>query len=947
MKTSLSASLCAFGAVLGFVFSASAAETIAYWPFGTNGFHDVSGNGHDFVGVEIAESDAGYVSLNQGSTTNQYLKTAVPLDLSGETAVTIECWCRLTARPSGVYGVLFSTPEPWVGTGGLILYCSGLYQAQMRTSTSGWHLDCTYTNSATTVSQAIGDHYYLDDAWHHIAYVIDRSRVNDHYACRLYVDGVLQKNNGTSGGAPFTVPTLFNDYFQIGNCLGYVPGKSYYCGYVDDVRISRGVLAPAEFLKYPTVGKAMRADDGKLPVVAYWPFGNKTGNDVTGNGFDLVSSNVMFKSGYALTSWATRKNEFACSYGNDFPFSAFSKTGLTIEMFVKSDSSSKCIGMLMEAGSAYWGRKGAFRISFNASSAGYSTIFSGYHVSGSDGAYSQTYESALGDLGDGRWRHLAMVYDPTKQGAGIIAMYIDGVPAECSTEASNPSQGAFALGDLPLYLFRRNNQQVNSEGDNESVVCPYYGALDDVRITAAALTPDKFMTDRSTPKPVALYDFEKETIEDQTGNGHALTFEGGDPVYAYTTSGYATGCESLKGLKMDGATRFHTTDALDLTHTKSLTVEFDYNRDWNPNNAIAMIASADVNLAGGFTFYRNTGNAFQAQFHATANASSWTSNINQGRGNSTNGYFRARYSINGESSPSTFILTVDGVDKTGTAAATFANLGNQQMYFGGCPTYCEANRFYGYLYRIAITDEALDPADYVLDNLGKQLAAETEATLAYWDFTGFRDKSGAGNDLVASSGCKRRKGALVLNGASSAATEDTLYLADLTQATIECFVCFGETPSSGTLFSLGSGVGSFAVTADATAGTLTGSFIPYDHLAATCGGVANLAALAGSPKFASSWHHVALVIDRTKSGADAVKFYVDYQRATPAGRAWDAAATMLDGTLVVGADSTQSAGFFTGRVDDLRVSKGALEPNEFIQASARTEVPDGTYISLR
>ena len=94
--------ICAFGAALGLAVSASAAETIAYWPFGTNGFHDVSGNGHDFTGVEIVESDAGYVSLNQGTTTNQYLKTAAKLDLSGETAVTIECWCRLTGRPQGV-----------------------------------------------------------------------------------------------------------------------------------------------------------------------------------------------------------------------------------------------------------------------------------------------------------------------------------------------------------------------------------------------------------------------------------------------------------------------------------------------------------------------------------------------------------------------------------------------------------------------------------------------------------------------------------------------------------------------------------------------------------------------------------------------------------------------------------------------------------------------------
>jgi hypothetical protein len=601
-------------------------------------------------------------------------------------------------------------------------------------------------------------------------------------------------------------------------------------------------------------------------------------------------------------------------------------------MFVRSDSSSKYIGMLMETGSAYWNNPGSFRISFDANDAGYTTLFSGYHVTGSDGAYSRTYEPAFGDLGDGRWRHLAMVYDPKKQGAGIITMYIDGVPAECSTEASNPNQGAFALGDLPLYLFRRANKQVNSAGDNEGAVCPYYGYLDDVRITAAALTPDKFMADRTTPKPIAFYDFEKGTIEDQTGNGHALTFEGGDPVFAYTTSGYCDGCTSLYGLKLDTTTRFCTTETMDLSNTKQLTVEFDYNRDWSPNNAIAMIASADVNLAGGFTFYRNTGNAFQAQFHATANASSWTSNINQGRGNPTNGYYRARYSINGDVSPSAFTITVDGVDKTGTATATFDNLGNQQMYFCGCPTYCDANRFKGYLYRIAITDEALDPADYVLDNLDKQVAAETNATLAYWDFAGFSDKSGAGNDLVASSGCGKRDGALLLDGTSSAATEDALYLADLTQATIECFVLFGETPSSGTLFSMGSGVGSFAVTADATAGTLTGSFIPYDHLAASCGGVADLAALAGK----KAWHHVALVIDRTKSGADAVRFYVDYERATPAGRAWDAAATMLDGTLTVGTG-------FTGRIDDLRVSKGALEPSEFIQERTK----GGMCIAIR
>ena len=67
---------------------------------------------------------------------------------------------------------------------------------------------------------------------------------------------------------------------------------------------------------------------------------------------------------------------------------------------------------------------------------------------------------------------------------------------------------------------------------------------------------------------------------------------------------------------------------------------------------------------------------------------------------------------------------------------------------------------------------------------------------------------------------------------------------------------------------------------------------------------------------------------------------LDYQRAMPAGRAWDAAATMLDSVLTVGSG-------FTDYIDDLRVSKGALEPSEFIQASARTYVPDGFGILVR
>ena len=70
-------------------------DTIAYWPFGENGFSDVSGNGHDLASTTVTESDAGYITLNG---TSQFLTTASALDLSGETAVTFECWTKMTAE---------------------------------------------------------------------------------------------------------------------------------------------------------------------------------------------------------------------------------------------------------------------------------------------------------------------------------------------------------------------------------------------------------------------------------------------------------------------------------------------------------------------------------------------------------------------------------------------------------------------------------------------------------------------------------------------------------------------------------------------------------------------------------------------------------------------------------------------------------------------------------
>lgn len=890
-------------------------DTIAYWPFGENGFRDVSGNGHNLEGVNVTASDAAYMSLNDGRT-DQYLKTASALDLSAENAVTFECWWRRTTAysTSNQYPMLMASEKVGANDlGGFFLgqYANaGVIRTQYRSAASAWQLDFTDNNDTMFAGGILND-----GMWHHVAYVVDRTEPTQTKQCRLYVDGVEVANAGTAGTQPATVAALFNDYFTIGGGTGYsTAANTAWTGYIDDVRISRGVVEPEDFLKYPTVGKKMRADDGKLPVVAYWPFGGKRGRDATGNGYDLtMDDKVPMLSGTPNTTWGNRGN-FNNFYLDSFPFSAFSKVGMTLECFVKTDSGSTSAGNILTLTSKYYDNPGAFRFGYDANFKVAGVTFrlptSGKYAS------SKTTEAAFGALNDSRWRHFAVVYNPANSGAGIVTFYVDGVAAPCTSDVAD--QAAFALKDAILYFSRVAKDS-----------SPFYGQFDDVRITAGVLTPDQFLPSRSSGSTVALYRLDNRSLEDASGNGHDLTFEKGTGSQA-TFEANSTFSSAGVGLVLNnGASnqRFHTSTPIDFSSSKAMTVEFDYNRWYGPPGPYALAASEDVSCAGAFVVDRTGSNdKYRGQFRSVADSSSYASALEasgHGTGTAVDGRYRVRYSVDANVSPMNFTLFVDGTTTTGTAAGTIDNLGCQKLYFGNSPSYQNTSYFKGVYYRIAISDVALDPADYVLDNL---IDPEESRTLAYWNFKGF-------GGLTVPSGSKTSAGGLLLNG-SNYATTTNLTFSTLTQATIECFVNFGATPASGTVFSLGSGAGSFAVSSDAEAGTLAGTFIPYNHLAASNGGVAALDPLAGR----KDWHHVALVIDRTASGADAVKFYVDYERAMPAGRAWDKAATILDGALSIGTG-------FTGRIDDLRVSAGALEPSEFMHA--RTESVDGMLIIVR
>ena len=896
----------------------AAAETIAYWPFGTNGFHDVSGNGHDLVGVEIAESDDGYIVFNG---TNSYLKTAAALDLSGEQQVTFECWARALPMKSSV-GIILSSEAPMTA-GGFVLYNNTqdpkYIHPQFRMTANDWQ----YGRDTLR--------WFNDNGWHHIAFTVDRTKTTLG-AVQFYLDGSPAGTAGASG----TVPAFFNGLLLIGGgCARYSAGDNFFAGYIDDVRVSRGILTKDEFMKYPSVGKTMRADSSELPVVAYWPFGGKGGKDATGNGFDLTMTGVPIVSGTPSPAYSTRNQQTEFYLPKAFPFSAFSRTGVTIECLSKFSTGATWGGILVESSPAAYKNPGSFRINYPVGSA--AKMDAAFQVASNAIIEYETTEEEFGALNDDKWRHLALVYDPTKHGVERVAFYVDGVAVTNCFANSDTGADPFALLDANLYFTRRNNAAWRKNGSLYEDEClPFFGSLDDVRITAGVLKPEQFLAGRSAGSTVALYCFDKGTLEDQTGNGHELVNEGN------ATFGTGTHAASGTGLVLNGTSQWlHLKDALDLSHTKGMTVEFDCYDD-GPHGTYKywVYAGTDNPVAkGGFVVYRNSGHNIAGQFRALSDE--WQGTTVGSSIYTLPGQLKGRFPIDTTANPSSriYLNGVAGSDSANNYEA-FDNLGSKMLCFGHSEGYGKDWYMKGKFRRIAISDVKLEQADFVLDNLPY---SEAKRALAYWDFASSSDKSGNGHDLT-ESGTSRRNGAMALNGSGSATA--SLSLSGLTQATIECFVLFGQTPASGTLFSMGTGVGSFAVSGDVVAGTLSGTFVPYlssAGLAAPNGGKVALAPLAG----AKAWHHVALVIDRTASERDAVRFYVDYERAELGGRAWDTAARLLDGTFVIGANSTQDGGFFTGRIDDVRVSAGALEPAEFLQPSQRTGKKQGLIIVCR
>jgi hypothetical protein len=219
------------------ILTVATSSAVAFWKFdAANPTADSSGNGNTlaFNGNITFSSD---VSTNATGTTNSavfdgasYAQTVGTLNLTPYNAITIECFTKYT--PNKGLQIFYSQNNP-NNVIGAFYFDTG--------EASG---------TALKLGQATGSGFETDIApgptdgvWHHFAVTMDESGASP--VVKIYVDGY----EVDTGGSSSIIQAFINDYFTVS---GYPPNYAFpYQGLMGEMRVSFGILTPAQFLTGP------------------------------------------------------------------------------------------------------------------------------------------------------------------------------------------------------------------------------------------------------------------------------------------------------------------------------------------------------------------------------------------------------------------------------------------------------------------------------------------------------------------------------------------------------------------------------------------------------------------------------------------------------------------------------------------------------------------------
>ncbi|MBR2838569.1 MAG: LamG domain-containing protein [Kiritimatiellae bacterium] len=509
---------------------ASAIYYVSHWDFGSDylGEFDITG-GNDLLnadGVAISNGTAVF-----DGTAKEFVSQH-NVDLLPDKPYTIECFALAETDCRGM--IMELSPTINSNIGGFYLYA---IEGVMVRTTVGYN------------GEKFKNGTICDGQWHHIAVIVDPSTNVLADAVRLYVDGERQGvRSRNEAGVRLNAHRLY-----IGSRGGTaLPFK----GQIDDVRVTEGILSPSEFMSARSATP--------IDVRAYWRFddGNALA-DSSGNGNTLDGSQgVTFADGHA--SFDGTASDVRTARTLDLS----DAKDMTVEFFMRRHMGNDAFGMVMEHSSNYFLNNQGFYVAVNdyrnVGNVSCSFKFANAHRA----SYSPQCSVNSG------WHHVAIVKDSSKSGTSdCVRLYVDGV-RQADYDGADLASGAFMRNDY-LYIGSRANGKLWLDAD-----------IDDVRITAQALAPGRFLRTRTgeLEDVIAYWPFDDQAsmLEDATGNGNELTGSG------VTVS-------DDEAAVFDGSqSGFSTLAPLPLYAYESLTVEW-FMKSSMPGIGIVMESTANYN----------------------------------------------------------------------------------------------------------------------------------------------------------------------------------------------------------------------------------------------------------------------------------------------------------------------------------------------------------------
>ena len=910
---------------------ADGAAVVAYWPFGTNGLMDVSGNGNHLHASAsgVALSSDGALSFDGTQT---FCQTRRPLNLRTYTkGLTIEFWFKMSGAPSGNIPFAFHAASVSGPVPSLFGVCINVQQQIISYSwDNSLALDnMNYENRDITQSGTL----LADGEWHHLAWVLDPSASASNRA-RLYVDGTQ-----ADASKNYALSALGNGFFRLG-CGGHPSKTSRKLeGSIDDVRITSSALSTSEFMASRTTdfGTAAQAPTLEPFTLAQWSFSRLSPLSDDAGLYALTmpqDGTVDFSGGAAVFSGLG-------GLSTVLPLDLMPYKQLTIEFWLNypriRDRSviDKSFDMnFLELSDRFDSEPGAFRFSSDVAYMN-DPACAGFLFKSTSGYRGHLKKNTYGD---GNWHHWVCKID--NSGSSLsTSLSIDGTAVGVDSTFGNAALTSFVSHNMLNIGWRSGlNLESGTWKDFKNLV----GKMDDIRISVGSRDAGDLINTRSeehdsVAAPIARWTFEcGNPYSDVTGNGNALEVNG------------AIKCEDGNA-NFDGLAGFATAVPMNLDGYRAVTVEMLICPDEPCGNDTQMILEFGDRYSDTYSqFYILVDSMGQIRGGLQGNYRYWPG-CRMNRSEWTHlalvmdldqkGFAdQVKLYVNGEKAP--------GVDATynynmrGFRASTTLFLGARSRSHLG---------FSGKIDDVVVSEGALRPGTFVLSRPSP--VQNSDDIIAYWPFNGrhqLRDETGNGYSLT-NALVVFESGYAKLSGNASLATEAYLPFNLHTGLTVECFVCIPvgtELTGTHTLFKttaspIAASQGAGGVELDATGVApvffsrwISGCFrdangldVVMDNVDSTAGSGVDIAN--------GAWHHVAWVVDSTLCYGQRSRLFVDGQEmAEYSSCDADREQKFVDGNIVVGDG-------FPGFIDDVRITGRALSPAEFL---VKRTVPKGLVV---